>query len=154
MENKSVSQVLRELIDGSGYRTADVALRTGIKRETLYSIQNRESDRVSITALKVLADFFGEDLEIFCGDPGYVSQPKLTQEELSLVTAYRKLGQTDQATIQNLAKQPPRPLTEAQQQLLEKCGAMNDQGQSRLLETCEDMLASGRYKGSALESRA
>ena len=146
MPSKSISEVLRALIADRGVSIVELANSTGVKKESLYTIVTRNSDRASITTLKALADYFQEDLEIFCGRDDYERKPRLTQDERTLLDIYRSLDPAGQAIIMDLAKEPPKPMTKAQAALVDKMAGLNSHGQERLLETCEDMLASARYK--------
>lgn len=146
MERKSVSQVLRELIENRGVPVVEIARVTGIKKDTIYSLVSRDSDRASIAMLKALADFFDEDLEVFCGQPNYIRKPRLNEDELNLIAMYQKLSAENQAIIQAMVKQPPKPMSKTQQELLQKSYGINERGQAKLLDTCEDLLAGGRYK--------
>lgn len=145
MENQSISEVLQRLIDQHGCQVKDVADATGINKDALYSILRRQASRADMGMLKTLADYFDEDLDVFCGRPDYVKKPRLSQPELELLSDYRSLVATDQVAIRKLAKQPPRPMTQTQTKILELSSGLNDKGQARLLESCEDLIASNRY---------
>lgn len=141
MEKLSISAVLSHLVKESGLQVKDIALQANVKPSTLYSLIQRDSDRASISVLKALADFFDEDLEVFCGEPSYQRKPRLTQEEEQLLTAYRSLGQKDKPLMIEAASMPA-----IQKQLMLGIRQLNSQGQQKLLDNCEDLIASGRYK--------
>ena len=48
---------------------------------TLYSLYNRENKKADLRMLKTLADYFGVELEIFCGMRGYKPTRRLSSEE-------------------------------------------------------------------------
>lgn len=141
MPNQSIAAVLARLMEEGGKSAAQVAQDTNIKYNTIYSILHRESARTSIAVLKVLADYFDEDLEVFCGESGYHKKPRLTMEEIKLVQTYRGLSPTDQASMLAVSSMPS-----TQKQILLGAQQLNSQGQERLLENCKDLIAGGRYQ--------
>lgn len=141
MENRSVSEVIRALVARSGLSMGEVSRRSGVNLSTLKSLCGRNCDRVSISVLKALADFFDEDLEVFYGSPDYVRRPRLTDDEEKLLATYRGLDQSGKAAMYSSSS-----LSVAQKRLLAGAGQLNSQGQAKLLDSCEDLIASGRYK--------
>lgn len=141
MEKQSVSAVLTRLIQNSGLQVNEVARRANVNPSTLHSLMRRDSDRASISVLKALADFFEEDLEVFCGDPNYKRKPHLGLDEEQLLSVYRSLSPADRPAMIEAAAMPA-----TQKKLLFGAKQLNIQGQQRLLDNCEDMIASGRYK--------
>lgn len=141
MENQSISAVLNRLIEDSQLQVNEVARRSGVNKNTLHSLLRRDSDRVSISTLRDLADFFDEDLDIFCGQADYRRKPRLTPDEEQLLATYRKLSISERPLMLEAAQMPAN-----QKRLLAGARQLNEQGMQRLLSNCEDLIASGRYK--------
>lgn len=144
----SVSSVIAGLIDGSGLSIKEVSRRTGIGYSTLHSLATREAQRPDIKILKALADFFNEDLEIFCEGESYERRPRLNEQEKGLLMDFRQLDQAGQEAMQGYVKSPPKPLTAQEQQLLRKFNQLNSQGQSKALEDISDLTELPKYKKS------
>ena len=62
---ESVSTVLEYLIRRSGEKISDLAPKIGVSANTLYSLSRRCSTKADLRTLKLIADYFGEDLSIF-----------------------------------------------------------------------------------------
>lgn len=99
-----IADVLSYLIERSGKSLQEISEKTGIKYKTLYSIKSRASTSVNLRYLKVLADFFGEDVTIFLGLEGYERPLKLSAEEKGFMETYRKLNKDGQARVDQLAE--------------------------------------------------
>ena len=71
IEQETVSSVFRHLVDESKKTIPKIHEDTKISEMTLYSLYNRENKKADLRMLKTLADYFGVELEIFCGIRGY-----------------------------------------------------------------------------------
>ena len=71
IEQETVSSVFRHLVDESKKTISKIHEDTKISEMTLYSLYNRENKKADLRMLKTLADYFGVELEIFCGMRGY-----------------------------------------------------------------------------------
>ena len=96
----TISDVFRILVEKSGKKLNAIAEETKIPLQSIYSLHNRKSKVANIRTLKLLADYFGEDLTVFCGLMTYHPPRKLTAEEERLINEYGTL--TDDAKLQVL----------------------------------------------------
>ena len=103
-DNDTVSDVFRHLLSKHNKTIVEVAEKTKIPLNTLYALSNRKSRSVNIRNLKKLADYFNEDLSIFCGLAGYVPPPRLTLEQQQLVYDYDTLTIDAQLEVLGLIK--------------------------------------------------
>ena len=95
-EESPVSDTLRYLMEKSGKTVREVSDETGIPYQTLHSMTKRARG-ANIRTLKLLADYFDEDISIFCGYRTYTPSLRLSPEERELIVLYRLL--TDRAKI-------------------------------------------------------
>lgn len=93
-EESPVSDTLRYLLEKYGKTVREISDETGIPYQTLHSMTKRARG-ANIRTLKILADYFDEDISIFCGYKTYTPSLRLSSEEKELVTLYRML--TDRA---------------------------------------------------------
>ena len=103
-DNDTVSDVFRYLLNKNGRTVVEVAESTKIPLNTLYALSTRKSRSVNIRNLKLLADYFGEDLSIFCGLIGYKAPPKLTLEQEQIPHDYETLTVEAQLEVLGLLK--------------------------------------------------
>ncbi len=96
-DDDTVSGVFRYLIDRSGRTITQISADTKIPEKTLYSLSIRTSKKADMKMLRTLADYFGEDLDIFCGLEHY-QKKSLSHEEEMLLQQYNTL--TDDAKLQ------------------------------------------------------
>lgn len=112
-----VSDTLRYLIERSCKTVQQIAEETGISVGTLYSINSRTSSRADVRILKALADYFGEDISIFCGLDEYNPPKKLTDRERTLLNRYNSLTDVAKDKIDgyiiDVAENPKNRLKEA-----------------------------------------
>lgn len=92
---ETVSSVFNYLLERSGDKVAHVAAQIGVSVNSLYTIKSRQSDRVEIKLLKKIADYFGEDVSIFCGLNSYEPPVKLSQRDIELVKLLRGFSESD-----------------------------------------------------------
>lgn len=98
IEQENISSVFRYLVGESKKTIAKIHEDTKIPEMTLYSLYNRENKKADIRMLKKLADYFGVELEIFCGIRGYKPTRRLSSEEDMLLQQYGTLS--DDAKLQ------------------------------------------------------
>lgn len=96
-DGETVSGVFRYLVDRSGESIPHIHEMTKIPEATLYSLYNRVSRKADMKMLRTLADYFGEDLDIFCGLSSY-RKKSLSSEEKMLLSQYGTL--TEEAQLQ------------------------------------------------------
>lgn len=92
---ETVSAVFNYLLERSGDKVPNIAEKIDVSADSLYTIKKRQSDRVNIKLLKKIADYFGEDVSIFCGLENYERPVKLTKREIELVELFRGLSESD-----------------------------------------------------------
>lgn len=97
---ETISDVFRVLVDRSGKTPIQISEETKIPLQSIYSLYNRQSTRADIQNLKILADYFGEELTVFCGLKNYHPIRKLTPEQEQILQQYDTL--TDDAKLQVL----------------------------------------------------
>lgn len=105
-----IRDVLEYLIRRSGKNLNKIADECGLPYQTLYNIRTRNSQRTSLPTLKVLADYFDEDLTVFLGLEGYRKPLRLSDRERELLENYRRLSDAAQTradeTIGDMAANP------------------------------------------------
>lgn len=142
---KTVVSIIVELLEKNKLNSRDLAKRIGVPPTSIYSMIRRDSDRIDIKTLKKMADVFGEDLDVFCGEEDYKKRLDLSTEEEQLVELYRITAPEIKPLVFDFMKKPPKPLPKDGQKIVEKLSELNEMGLERLLETAEDMIAGGRY---------
>ena len=109
-ERSEIRDVLEHLIERSGKNLNEIANGCGLPYQTLYNIRTRNSQRTSLPTLKILADYFDEDLTIFLGLDGYRKPLQLSGRERELLENYRRLSDAAQTradeTIGDMAANP------------------------------------------------
>lgn len=93
--DETVSDIFRYLVNRSGRSIPQISAATKIPEDTLYSLHIRNSRKADMKMLKILADYFEEDVSIFCGTAAYQARPRLTPEQEYLIHEYDTL--TDSA---------------------------------------------------------
>lgn len=83
-DDETVSGVFRALVEQSGETIPEIHEATKIPEPTLYSLYNRNSRKADMKMLRVLAEHFGEDLEIFCGMSSYQKKSLSREDEMLL----------------------------------------------------------------------
>lgn len=101
MEEAAVAQTLKYLMDQRGLSVAELSVRTGIPKSTLYSMVKKQTNQADLEILKTLADFFGEDVSIFCGIKEYKPPIKLEKDEKKLLSIFRTLNKTGQDSLKS-----------------------------------------------------
>lgn len=96
----TISDVFRALVKRSGKELTQIIEDTKLPTATIYSLHNRNNKAANIRTLKVLADYFGEDLTVFCGLSAPPPPRKLTPEQERVLHEYDTL--TDDAKLQVL----------------------------------------------------
>lgn len=96
----TISDVFRALVKRSGKELTQIIEETKLPSTTVYSLHNRNNKAANIRTLKVLADYFGEDLTVFCGLAAPPPPRKLTPEQEQILYQYDTL--TDDAKLQVL----------------------------------------------------
>lgn len=96
----SISSVMDYLVKRSGKNLRQVADETGIPYQTLYNIRSRASSRTSLRTLKIIADYFGEDISIFLGLRDYEQPFQITWKEREFLEGYRRLSDAAQRRIE------------------------------------------------------
>lgn len=94
MNQGTIAKALNFLIDRKKISIQDLAHATGVKRSSLYALTTKTTNQVDLNNLKVLADYFGEDISIFCGLDDYKPPIKLSNEESLILTIFRTLNAT------------------------------------------------------------
>lgn len=92
VKSECVSEAFRHLLRRRNETVREVARATGLPENALYGIHSRHCDRADMRVLKVLADYFGEDITIFCGLDRYVRPRELTRQERDILDICAKLN--------------------------------------------------------------
>lgn len=136
---ESVSTVLEYLLRRSGEKISDVAPKIGVSPNTLYSLSRRCSTKADLRTLKKIADYFGEDLSIFCGLKTYTPPVRLSPEEEALLEKYRTLSglrrEAAEEILSNIATGTLEGIA-----FVEKFSLLSDKARERIMEMVEDML--------------
>lgn len=100
-EDSCVSEAFRFLLRNRGVTVKKVAEDTGISENTLYGIKGRNYNRANMHLLRRLADYFGEDISIFCGLDEYERPQRLQGQEHKLLESFRSLNKTGQERVES-----------------------------------------------------
>lgn len=98
-DNSTISDVFRYLVKQSGKDILTISEETKLPSQTLYALHSRKSKRADIKNLKVLADYFGVDITIFCGLAQYEPPRKLSMDEISLLDKFNTLSSEAQRQL-------------------------------------------------------
>lgn len=91
-EDSCVSEAFRFLLRARDVTVKKVAEDTGISENTLYGIKGRNYNRANMHLLRRLADYFGEDISIFCGLDEYEKPQRLQGQEQEILEFFRKMN--------------------------------------------------------------
>ena len=105
MEQASVAKTLSALLEQKKLSVAELSERTGIPRTTLYSMSKKSTNQVDLGHLKRLADFFGENISIFCGLEDYEPPLRLSDEERLVLTIYRSRNAAGKKRLSDYAEE-------------------------------------------------
>lgn len=136
-DTESLSSVLCYLLKRSGETIPRVAAKIGVSDKSLYTIKYR-SVRVDIKLLKKIADYFHEDVSIFCGLKSYKPPVKLSQREEEVVELLRKFEEADKERVLRIISgmaQDPEQMT-----FIEKYSSLSDKPQERVRDVVEDAV--------------
>ena len=89
MEKSTIAVALQHMLDSHKTNVVELGKKTGIPATTIYSMLNKKTTQADLRTLKQLADFFGEDINIFCGLETYERPIQLTDKERLLLMSYR-----------------------------------------------------------------
>lgn len=99
-EPAPIPEGFRFLLEKSGKTLREVAADTGIPHATLYSMASGRAKGANILTLKRIADYFQEDLSVFCGIESYVPQLKLSEQEKKLISQYRQFTEKGKRKVE------------------------------------------------------
>ena len=139
-DQESVSTVLEYLLRRSGEKISEAAPKMGVNANTLYSLSRRCSTKADLRTLKKIADYFGEDLSIFCGLENYNPPLKLSQEEETLLENFRGLHETQRSLLAETLSDMATYDDYAGVVFLGKFSSLSDKARLRIMEMVEDML--------------
>lgn len=138
-DQESVSTVLEYLFRRSGEKISDAAPKMGVNANTLYSLSRRCSTKADLRTLKKIADYFGEDLSIFCGLKTYAPPARLSPEEAALIGKYRTLSEEQRDMAEKMISAMAEDgFTEVI--FMGKFSSLSDKARERVMEMVEDML--------------
>lgn len=137
---ESVSTVLEYLIRRSGEKISDLAPKIGVSPNTLYSLSRRCSTKADLRTLKLIADYFGEDLSIFCGLKTYTPPVKMRPEEEALLETFRALSGQQQRMMAEVLSDMAAVDDFTGVVFLGKFSSLSDKARTRIMEMVEDML--------------
>ena len=92
MENSTVVEAIRYLMDTHGISAAELSKATGIATSTMYSMLEKKSNVVNLDHLVKIAEHFHVDLNIFAGVEKYKPPLELDDNERMILSAYRNLN--------------------------------------------------------------
>lgn len=97
----AVARTLKTMMDKKGLAVGELSVRTGIPKTTLYSMLKKQTNQADLDILKKLADFFGEDISIFCGIESYQPPIRLSPDESYLLASFRGLNKKGQESLRD-----------------------------------------------------
>lgn len=103
MQEDMIAKAFRYMVDKSGKKMAEISAQTKIGKSTLYAMQNKNSNQADILLLKKLADYFGEDISIFCGVEDYKPPIKLDERERVIISIFRSMNEQGRAQMYSQA---------------------------------------------------
>lgn len=105
MREGTIAAALNYLIDRKKISIQDLAHATGVKRSSLYALTTKTTNQADLDNLKALADYFGENISIFCGLDEYQPPIRLSEEEGLLLTIFRGLNGTGKERLTQYANE-------------------------------------------------
>lgn len=142
----AISDVVMRLIDRSGMNIKDASRAMGLKYTTLYSIISRKSERTDIHTLKIISDYFHEDLEIFCEEPGYTPRPVLSGEEKAVIRQFRELDASHRREFLGWLDAPEPGYTAEEKELVTRFRELNDVGRGKAMGEVGDLGEVPKYR--------
>lgn len=151
MEKLSAMEVAQRLLQAEcrnkGISMSELGRRIGVSKTTMHNIfTNQNVKSLGFDILEAIADYFGEDVEIFRGMPNYTKNPQLSDEELQAIERLRQL-QPELRKVMLEALESPAVLPDAnEQQLMQIYRELNADGKARMLQDSSDLMQIDRYK--------
>ena len=105
MENSTVVEAIRYLMDTHGISAAELSKGTGIATSTMYSMLEKKSNVVNLDHLVKIAEQFHVDLNIFAGVEKYKPPLELDDNERMLLSAYRNLNRRGKTRLIEYAEE-------------------------------------------------
>ena len=99
MKSGEIAKALRYLMLQEKISVNELSTLTGIPASTLYAMLKKTTNQADLGHLKTLADFFHEDINVFCGIEEYSRPAELDPNEKSLLEAYRKVNERGQSRL-------------------------------------------------------
>lgn len=94
MSNETdISAALRQLMLRDNVSPYKVSADLNMPKSSVYALLHQTTDKVSLSTLKTLADYFHVGVDIFFDLNGYVEPVELTADERTLLTLFRKLNE-------------------------------------------------------------
>ena len=103
MDNSTVVEAIKHLMDTHHISTAELSKGTGIASSTMYSMLEKKSNVVNLDHLVKIADYFSVDLNIFAGVENYKPPLELDDKERMILTAYRRLNKRGKSRLSEYA---------------------------------------------------
>lgn len=142
---ETISTVLQTLMDRKRLTPKELAEGSGVNKNTIYTILKRDTTTVNIHTLKQLADYFGENISIFCGLDGYQPPLRLSNEENHLLGAYRGHPEEIREYVGKLVVDPPKALERQEQRLLSEFRKLSQDGKEKVRDFLDDLIATNKY---------
>ena len=89
MKSNAIASTLQSLLARDKITVKELGKATGISPTTLYSMLGKTTNQADLERLKTLADYFGENVSIFCGIDEYEKPIELSEQERILLSSYR-----------------------------------------------------------------
>ncbi len=93
MENQSIAKALKYLMGRENTSVTVLSSATGIPAQTIYSTLSKKTNQADLGMLKKLADYFGVDIDIFCGVDEYTDTLHLDRDEREVVDMLRRINE-------------------------------------------------------------
>lgn len=151
MERLSALEVAQHLLQtecrNKNITMSELGRRIGIQKSTMHNLMQAQNIKTpGFEILEAIADYFGEDIEIFRGFPNYSKNPRLSDEELAVVEALRRLQPELRKSVLEAVMHPENLPDASERQLIKMYRSLNGDGKARILQDSSDMTQLERYK--------
>jgi transcriptional regulator with XRE-family HTH domain len=95
----------KKLLDDNGVKIPRLSRGTGIPRSTLYGIAQRKQKNIDLKNVGRIADYFHVDTEYLATGQEIPKPLQLAEDEIDLITIWRKLSHDEQMQMIGRIKQ-------------------------------------------------
>ena len=101
----TVAKALKHLIEQERQPVTAVAAAVGLPQQTLYTMLSKTTNQVDLKKLEKIANYYGVELNYFCGFENYKPPIKLSKDEEVMLRLVRSLNSAGQKRLFEYAQE-------------------------------------------------